>query len=165
LYYHLKIESGAEYMDIKEFISNFKNHPVLFVGAGMSLRYINNSYSWDGLLKKIAHDLTGNDEFFYDVKSKYEVQSGVFNYQSIASDIEIKFNETLIQDRYGKFKNVNDKFYKQMSKNINVSRFKIYISELLKDMHYKNESEIDELRKARKNISSIITTNYDTLLE
>lgn len=39
-------------MDIQEFISKFKNHPVLFIGTGMSLRYLENSFSWDALLKK-----------------------------------------------------------------------------------------------------------------
>ena len=33
-------------MNIQEFISNYHNHPVLFVGTGLSLRYLENSYSW-----------------------------------------------------------------------------------------------------------------------
>ena len=40
-------------MNIQEFISNYHNHPVLFVGTGLSLRYLENSYSWDSLLKKV----------------------------------------------------------------------------------------------------------------
>lgn len=39
-------------MNIQEFISNYHNHPVLFVGTGLSLRYLKNSYSWDSLLQK-----------------------------------------------------------------------------------------------------------------
>lgn len=27
-------------MDIQEFVSKYKNHPVLFVGTGFSLRYL-----------------------------------------------------------------------------------------------------------------------------
>jgi len=56
-------------MQIPEFIKNYKNHPVLFVGTGMSLRYLRNSYSWDELLKKIAFDLWRNDEKYLDLKS------------------------------------------------------------------------------------------------
>ena len=44
-------------MNIQEFISKFHNHPVLFIGSGLSLRYLQNSYNWDGLLKKIAGEL------------------------------------------------------------------------------------------------------------
>lgn len=41
-------------MDIESFISNFQNHPILFVGTGLSLRYLNNSFSWENLLKEIS---------------------------------------------------------------------------------------------------------------
>ena len=47
----------------EEFISEFKNHPVLFVGTGLSLRYLKHSYTWDGLLEHISYELTGNDEY------------------------------------------------------------------------------------------------------
>lgn len=36
-------------MHIGDFIKNFTNHPVLFVGTGLSLRYLENSFTWDGL--------------------------------------------------------------------------------------------------------------------
>ena len=64
-------------MDIFDFINNYKNHPVLFIGTGFSLRYLENSYSWEGFLKKIAFELKGNDEFFFDLKGKvYDRKSG-----------------------------------------------------------------------------------------
>lgn len=44
-------------MQLSDFIRQFRNHPVLFVGTGMSLRYLENSYSWDDLLKKICFEL------------------------------------------------------------------------------------------------------------
>ena len=56
-------------MDIREFVSNFKNHPVLFVGTGVSLRYLENSFSWDGLLRKIAFDLKESEEYYLDLKA------------------------------------------------------------------------------------------------
>ena len=40
-------------MKINEFISNFNNYPILFIGTGMSLRYLKHSYTWDDLLKHI----------------------------------------------------------------------------------------------------------------
>lgn len=43
-------------MQVQEFIGNFRNHPVMFIGTGLSLRYLENSYSWENLLKKIAFD-------------------------------------------------------------------------------------------------------------
>lgn len=54
-------------------------------------------------------------------------------------------------DRNGKFKFVNNLFYKYMNEEENISRFKIFISELLKDQKIKEEAmeEITEL-KTRK---------------
>lgn len=153
-------------MNIKEYVSGFNNHPILFVGTGISLRYLENSYTWDGLLRHIARELSGNNEYYLDLKSRSEVD-GKYDYTKIATDLERKFNDDLQNDRNGKFKNVNDIFYSYMEKDVNCSRFKIYLSLLLKEAVVKPEmqEEISELKKIRKNIASIITTNYDQFVE
>ncbi|HGT7757302.1 TPA: hypothetical protein ACM5FY_001554, partial [Streptococcus pyogenes] len=107
-------------MDIREFISKFKNHPVLFIDTGMSLRYLENSFSWDALLKRISFDLTNSDEFFYDIKSKYHDEYG-YKYDLIASDLQKRFDEDVMNDRNGKFKYINDEFYELMDKGKNIS--------------------------------------------
>ena len=78
-----------------------------------------------------------------------------------------KFNELLANDRNGKFKAINDRFYKLMSEGKQVSRFKLFIAELLSDSTEKSsmQEEIAEFKKTRKNIGSIITTNYDGFIE
>lgn len=154
-------------MNIDSFIKKFANHPVLFVGAGFSLRYLENSYTWEGLLKYISYELTGNNEMFLDLKSKHQKSDGDYSYEKIAGNIEMLFNNQLSEDRNGKFKEINDIFYHNMENDINLSRFKIYISKLQSDLNIRNEKqdEIDALKKVRKNIGSTITTNYDGLLE
>lgn len=153
-------------MDIKEFIASYRNHPVLFVGTGFSLRYLENSFSWNELLETVSFEVFGDDEFYYDIKAKYPVGND-FDLTKVAKDLEIKFNEKLSQDRNGKFKEINDIFYINMRNNINLSRFKIYISEMLSDLTFKSsmDLEIKDLKKMKKNIASIITTNYDGLIE
>lgn len=59
-------------MQIQQFINNFKNHPVLFFGTGMSLRYLENSYNWNDLLQHVSFELTNTNEYYLDLKSKYE---------------------------------------------------------------------------------------------
>ncbi|WP_207654554.1 hypothetical protein [Clostridium tertium] len=113
-------------MNIKEFISRYRNHPVLFIGTGISLRYLNNSYTWDGLLKKVASDITTDEEFYLDIKSKCQ-ENKKYRYDKVASMLEKEFNDYLSQDRNGDFKHINDIFYDNMKKDINLSRFKIYI--------------------------------------
>lgn len=151
-------------MNIAEFVGKFHNHPVLFVGTGLSLRYLENSFSWDELLKKICYELKGNNEFYYDVKSKH-CYGGRYKYDEIATDIESEFNSILVADRHGKFKEINDMFYENMEKGVNVSRFKLFIADIFRELKYRENSETVELKKVRKNISSIITTNYDCMLE
>lgn len=153
-------------MTIQEFISQYKNHPILFVGTGISLRYLKNSFTWDNLLSKIAFELTGNAEYYYDIKAQCH-EGDRFDYLKIASIIEKEFNTSLQQDRDGKFKHINDIFYSKMANDINLSRFKIYISEIFSKLEFREEmtSELKDLKKIRKNIGSVITTNYDGLIE
>lgn len=153
-------------MNINDFISNYRNHPVLFVGTGISLRYLKNSHTWDGLLRKIAFDFKGNDEYYLDLKARYE-SNGKYDYPKIASALESEFTQALLQERNGKFKEVNDIFYAEMNKGNKLSRLKIYITQILSSLELKEEmqEEIGEFKNIRKNIGSIITTNYDGLIE
>lgn len=153
-------------MNVQEFIANFRNHPIVFIGTGLSIRYLSTSYSWEELLKKIASEFSDNDEYYLDVKSKFMTSNGC-DYAKIATQIEMDFNKNLQDNRNGKFKDINDAFYENMKNGINISRFKLYIAELLKDVAFKEsvENEIIELKKARKNIGSVITTNYDRMIE
>lgn len=153
-------------MDIQEFISNYRNHPVLFVGTGLSLRYLKNSYCWDSLLQKIANDFNPNPEYYLDVKAEHTQTTG-YAYEQIASQLEKDFNQYLKDNRHGRFGYINDIFYSNMQKGINISRFKLYLADLLKKTEIKETMlpEIAELKKARKNISSVITTNYDDMVE
>lgn len=153
-------------MNISEFISQYNNHPVLFIGTGISLRYLKNSFTWDSLLKQIAIDLTDNEEFYLDLKASC-TEGRVYNFEKLANKLELEFNKKLKADRNGKFKEINDLFYENMKGEINLSRFKIYITHLLKELNFREdkEEELAEFKKVRKNIGSIITTNYDTLIE
>jgi len=153
-------------MKIQEFFANYKNHPVLFIGTGISLRYLNNAYTWDGLLKRISFDLYGNNEHYLDIKASCD-EGGKYKYEKIASILEEQFNNHLRLERNGKFELINNVFYENMEKGINLSRMKIYISYLLKDLDVREEKrdELTELKKIRKNIGSIITTNYDRFIE
>lgn len=152
-------------MNIQNFVSAFTNYPVMFIGTGLSLRYLESSYTWDGLLFKIATDLE-DEKFYFNLKSKHE-SNGMFQFEKIATDLESIFNEKVTYLDSDVFKNINNVFYENMKKGINVSRFKIYISNILNDEQLRQDkiTEIDEFKKACKNINSIITTNYDTFIE
>jgi hypothetical protein len=153
-------------MHIKEFISKYTNHPVLFVGTGVSLRYLKESQTWDGLLRKIATDLTGGSEYYLDLKASCG-SNGKYNYAKVAGLLEAEFTKRLMADRNGVFKDVNDKFYEYMNLGRNISRLKIHIADILSKIEFKEEKaeELALFKQVRKNVGSIITTNYDTLVE
>lgn len=153
-------------MKIQEFVNKFRNHPIMFIGTGLSLRYLSTSYSWEDLLKKIAFDFEPNEEYYLDIKATHMSSNGC-DFSKIATQLEQDFNRYLQSNRTGKFENINDAFYENMKKGLNVSRFKLYIAELLKEIEFKDDKqdEIAELKKARKNIGSVITTNYDRMIE
>ena len=154
-------------MNISEFFGQFKNHPVLFVGTGFSLRYLKESYTWDGLLKQVCKDLWGSDEKYLDIRN-HHYSDGEYQYEDIASVVENEFNTALENDRAGKFKGINDTYYEHSRVGgTPLSRFKIYIAQLLQltNLNDDKKLELDALKKASKNISTIITTNYDHLLE
>lgn len=153
-------------MNVKDFISNYKNHPVLFVGTGISLRYLENSFTWDGLLSHIAYELKENHEYYFDIKSECE-ENSKYKLDKIATILEKEFNLKIKEDREGKFKEINDLFYEKMKGDINISRFKLYLSKIFSKLDYRDSvhNELSELKKTRKNIGSIITTNYDNLIE
>ncbi|VEE05696.1 SIR2 family protein [Neisseria animalis] len=153
-------------MNVQEFMSTYTNHPVLFIGAGMSLRYLENSYTWDGLLSKIAFGLFGDDREYLNIKSR-NVENGNFKYEAIAEELQKKFDEVLEKDPDGNFQDINNEFFNSMRLGKPSSRFKIYISKLLTELKYRKNTniELEELKKARKNVGSIITTNYDKLAQ
>ncbi len=157
-------------MNIHEFVSQYTNYPILFIGTGISLRYLKDSYTWDSLLSKIASELYGNDEKYLDVKARCKDEHGNFQFNQVATIIEEDFNSFLMlpENRTGKFKKINDFYYEQMREHQrDISRFKIYLSQLLSPLKFKEEkeNELKLLRSAKKNINSIITTNYDRLIE
>lgn len=154
-------------MHIRDFISDFRNHPVLFIGSGFSFRYLTNTYTWNDLLCKICKDLWGNDEKYLDIKARCTQPDGYCPFEQVATEIEKEFNDALEKDRNGYFKEINDIFYENMRTDVILSRFKIYIAKLVGDLTLKDgvEEELNELKRARKNIGSIITTNYDQLIE
>ncbi|WP_213757866.1 SIR2 family protein [Delftia sp. WY8] len=153
-------------MEITEFVTNYRNHPVLFIGTGISLRYLEKSFTWDGLLRHVCMEAFDSEEKYYDIKSNHPLLDD-FDYPAIGKTLEADFNQALEKDRHGKFKAINDQFYGEMKKGIKTSRLKLYIADLLKSGTENPEiaQEIAELKKIRKNIGSIVTTNYDTFIE
>lgn len=82
-------------MHIRDFIANFNNHPVLFIGSGFSFRYLKNTYTWNALLSKVCEDLWGSDEKYLDIKARCTQPNGYCPFEQVATEIETEFNSAL----------------------------------------------------------------------
>ena len=105
-------------MNIKDFVKQYKNYPILFWGTGMSLRYLENSYTWENLLKKISCEIF-NEEYFLELKGKY-FENGFCDYSKVSQEIEKDFDAYCVKDRDGKFKEINDKYFAYLSSVENI---------------------------------------------
>lgn len=147
-------------VDIKDFVSQFETHPILFVGSGLSRRYLKYSPCWNDLLIDISKDIWGNDDKFLELAQEYKLDPTL-----IANDFEELFlNEIKDNPKFSKIKIQNDN-------NIRIGKiispFKIYLASLFSNIDYKEDfkEEITLFKELKNNIKSIVTTNYDGMLE
>jgi hypothetical protein len=151
---------------IKESLESYEVRPILFVGSGLSQRYIDDAPSWDGLLEKLINicpdDYVKNDLMYY--KQTCDSDFGVN--PAIGTELadayaDWAWNEGKESDEFP------DRIYEQGNKEMFI---KHKVSEYFKDISPdsvedidKNQEEIELLRDIGAH--AIITTNYDTTLE
>ena len=152
-------------MTIDDVIRNFNTTPFLFIGSGLSRRYLNLP-DWKSLLQHFAEAIS-NDEFAYSsYKNAVGTEKPVMGYlpkvaELIQKDFDKKwFSDPTIRTISG------DKL--EMVKG-GVSPFKAEVAGYIENFSVLNEkynNEIERLKKlSEKNIAGVITTNYDTFIE
>ena len=124
--------------------------------------------TWENLLRNIAREI-GEYQYEYCANQIDSNLSYCEKQSKIASLLEEDFNKNVFkEDKYANFRNENDALIKS-----NISPFKINIANVFKKKNLNfnqldndKKKEIELLRKLQiRNISGIITTNYDNLIE
>ncbi len=151
-----------------EKIAKGNKMPVLFIGSGISKRYLLNYPNWIELLEHSFRQF--NDDMF-----QFQKQVDIYKRRGF-SDFEINTSlGTFIEDEYNSaFFDRKIKLDIENSKDPDwvkhgISPYKMFLSlyfeklELTKDPSLLKE--IEEFRKLKNKISAIITTNYDLFLE
>lgn len=153
-------------MTLEDIVKNFNTTPFLFVGSGLSRRYLDLP-NWNGLLRHFANRIH-NDEFIYERylnKRKSSNRSDGETLPLVASDIQEDFDEYWFLD--ASFRSTNTEVLDQVHKGI--SPFKAEVAEYIRTSGKLQEKYIEEIALlseiSEKSISGIITTNYDTFLE
>lgn len=146
--------------EIEKTISNFKNTPILFIGSGITRRYLDLP-NWDDLLKYFATYIN-NDDFSYAAYKNKAKNSLPLT----ATYIEEDFNTKWFHNP--SFRTITDASILDSIKHNSLSPFKAEVAKYISSKKKINPLYRDEIQKLRslteKNISGIITTNYDNFV-
>lgn len=146
--------------DIAQQLQQMACQPILFIGSGISIRYIDGP-SWDDLLRHLASICPEIEKDYAYYKQSYSNPIDIGErfselYKEWAwSDGRDEFPENLFEESYPSSIYLKYKVSEQFNKIVPESLEKIQNS------IYK--SEINNLQKVRPH--AIVTTNYDQLLE
>ncbi|GAA4080519.1 SIR2 family protein [Amphibacillus indicireducens] len=152
---------------IEELVHGFNATPILFVGSGLSRRYLNLP-DWKGLLEHFAKIINNNDDFTYNSyenKAKgFECRAGIM--PKVAELIQKDYDFKWFADPA--MRTVDEKVLKDI-KGQGFSPFKAEIATFIKSQTIVNPKYKEEISKlaqiSEKSIAGIITTNYDSFLE
>lgn len=153
----------------KKILNILKQHntvPILFVGAGLSRRYLGLE-NWEGLLRVMANK---------NIKSEYAFDMYMQKARSEGFEIGLfqKIAELIGKDLVGKwyideeFEKIRNEYHSDISAGTQPLKIEIanYIKESSKEIVHGKNQEIDLLKEvSKKSIAGVITTNYDLLLE
>jgi hypothetical protein len=142
--------------ELYEHLSSFETSPILFVGSGLSRRYLGLE-DWEGLLAKFSSEI--------DQKFGYFKSSSDGHLPSAASMLANEFKD--IWWKSEKFKQNRDR-YEDICVHSN-SALKIEIAEYLKGLPCGEPTDPDLLEEVtylkNANVDGVITTNWDPLME
>ncbi|MCT4620583.1 MAG: SIR2 family protein [Marinisporobacter sp.] len=151
---------------LKTLFENFDTAPVLFIGAGLSRRYLGLG-NWEALLREMAK-LAKDNELAFEIYSRKAKNEGfkVGEYQKIAELIEHDISDLWFE--HLKFKDSREIYKKLAIEGVSPLKIEIakYIKDHSQDVKVEYDKEIELFKKlGKKSIASVITTNYDTFIE
>ena len=156
---------GKITQQIVDILSKSNALPTLFVGSGLSRRYLGLP-KWDELLKIFA-DYLDKPYGYYVSEAKLEINGNEdMLLPVVATKIEKDFNQVWFHSQ--KFEEQREEYDNEIK--LGTSALKIAMADYFKKnsskLSNRYSAEIEKLKKiGNKHISSIITTNYDLFFE
>ena len=143
----------------EDVVKSFNTCPYLFIGSGLTRRYLGLP-DWSGLLEHFCSRLS-SDEFAYAALR----QQGENDFGKMGDILEERFNDRWFEDKSFR---TDSEFVSGFVKK-EVSPFKAEIAEYISSFAEPVDGFSEEIKVlseiCNKNISGIITTNYDSFLE
>ncbi len=155
-------------MGILDEIVNSNKAPILFIGAGISKRYLYKYPSWEELLKlsfnKFEPDAFQFQKYIDECKRKGMSEFEINAY--MGKIIESEFNKAFFDRKITI--NVGNKKNPSWVKR-SISPYKMFLADLFRKQKVNRSKELldelDKFKKLKNKVFSIITTNYDEFLE
>lgn len=155
---------------VSDVISSSRQYPFLFIGSGMSRRYL-GSPDWVGLLRGVCADVFQDEYAYAGYVSRARSALGLSTLDEeptallpkVASLMDPDVSHALLSDdRFGCFRSEHD----EALASANVSPMKLYIADMLGKLEPNDGGELEMLAGVGSGkVSGIITTNYDYLCE
>lgn len=155
-------------MNALEKIVESRKLPILFIGSGISKRYMYRYPSWEELLLRSFQYIQPDGMLFEKYKDilKREGVSNFEMYSRLGGYAEDEFNRAYFDKRIN-FKAGSSQDPEWLKKGI--SPYKLFISQTFKKKHlyrnYYRNLELQSFRSLKNKISAVLTTNYDTFIE
>lgn len=149
-----------------------KRIPLLFIGSGISKRYLQDYPTWDELLANIASCIGISKSQLIAMKQEItdnnrNASIGKIN-QAIGEQLTNIFRKKVIDNEIDLTTIFSEKEIEQINKK-NISFVKMLIAKQLSNYKITDRqyyiNEINELKKLQYSIGAVVTTNYDTFLE
>lgn len=146
--------------------------PLLFIGSGISKRYLVDYPSWDDLISYIAETINISTSQLLALKQEITDANpsesiGVIN-SKLGSMLTKIFREKIIKGEIDLEKIFTIDEIEYITKN-NITFSKMLISKKMSSYEFttvaKYTNEIAEFKKLQANIGAVVTTNYDKFLE
>lgn len=147
--------------------------PILFVGSGISKRYLNDFPSWDELLEQFWEDSKISGDFYGRLNI---LRDELKNTEKNMKDKEVEFNSniemsSIIAKGYNTMFNKGEidieGFSTKEAYNSGIEPFKMGIKNKFNSytVRPKMEDEVKKFKKALTKSQIMITTNYDSFIE
>ncbi|AVL46141.1 hypothetical protein CUM63_10200 [Enterococcus faecium] len=149
-------------------------YPIVFIGSGISKRYLKDFPNWDDLIKRLWKKAFSNDEdddfYRFMNQMREDIMNEHADFQTVkyltnikaSSEIEKNFNRRFISGEI-KIEDYTAKDYFEEK----ISPFKVEIANIFKNYEVMEKSliEYELFKQFLSKTKIILTTNYDTLLE
>ncbi|ETT45690.1 hypothetical protein C162_20191 [Paenibacillus sp. FSL R7-269] len=160
-------------MSVLDELNEKNEYPIMFIGSGISRRYLEGFPGWGDLLEYFWNQL-GQDREFYaylnelresiDAENPGMDEDDLNYYTNIhsGSEIERLFNELFYKGRIE-----IDSFTQKQAYQMKLSPFKKAVSDFFSRYSVKDDrlKEVETFQKALNKAQVILTTNYDCFIE